>query len=231
MSSISYRLLFKITKKSTFNENHTCQRPISFHKFRHLWKERYVVLGEGNLVGWNERWTIRKEHSDNCLAKKWHCLQEAKYHPHSYVWGWFHNYRGCFSSKGTGELQVIHSRKNGNMYREILEKNLKKSPTSLGHGRNFVLQHNIDPTHTAKLTKELSENNCISTLNWPSQSPDLDPIENLWNTLKVKVHKRNPQNIKQLEELCNEEWGKVTLDQCGKWLEAVKQNRGYATKY
>ena len=63
-------------------------------------------------------------------------------------------------------------------------------------------------------------------------------IENLWNTLKVKVHKWNPQNIKQLEELCKEEWGKVTLDQCGKLvanykkrLEAVKQNRGYATKY
>ena len=30
--------------------------------------------------------------------------------------------------------------------------------------------------------------------------------------LKVKVHKQNPQNIKQLEELYKEEWGKVTLD-------------------
>ena len=55
-------------------------------------------------------------------------------------------------------------------------------------------------------------------------------IENLWNTLKVKVHKRNPQNIKQLGELCKDEWGKVTLDQCGKLvanyrkrLEAVKK--------
>ena len=94
------------------------------------------------------------------------------------------------------------------------------------------------PKHTAKHTKEWFENNGISTLNWPSQSPDLNPIENLWNTLKVNVHKRNPQNIKQLEELCKEEWGKVTLDQSGKLvanyrkqLEAVKQNRGDATKY
>ena len=36
---------------------------------------------------------------------------------------------GCFSSKGTGELQVIHDRMNGSMYREILEKNLQKSAT------------------------------------------------------------------------------------------------------
>ena len=145
---------------------------------------------------------------------------------------------GCFSSKGTGELQFIHGRMNGSIYREILEKNLQKSVTSLGQGQNFVLQHDNDPKHTAKLTKEWFENNGISTLILPSQSPGLNPIENLWNTLKVKVHKQNPQNIKQLEELCKEEWGKVMLDQGGKlvanfwkWLEAVKQNRGYATKY
>ena len=94
---------------------------------------------------------------------------------------------------------------NGSMYREILEKNLQKSATSLEHGRNFVLQHDNDPKHTAKLTKERFENNGISTLSWPSQSPYLNPNENLWNTLKVKVHKRNPQNIKQLDELRKEE--------------------------
>ena len=83
---------------------------------------------------------------------------------------------GCFSSKGTGELQVIHGRMNGSMYREIIEKNLQKSATSLGHGRNFVLQHDNDPKHTAKLTKEWLENNGISTVNWPSQSPDLNQL-------------------------------------------------------
>ena len=73
---------------------------------------------------------------------------------------------GCFSSKGTGELQVIHGRVNGSMYREILEKNLQKSVTSLGHGRNFVLPHDNDPKHIAKLTKEWFENNGICILNW-----------------------------------------------------------------
>ena len=73
---------------------------------------------------------------------------------------------GCFSSKGTSELQVIHGRMNGSMYREILEKNIQKSAASLGHGRNFVLPNDNDPKHIAKLTKEWFENNGISTLNW-----------------------------------------------------------------
>ena len=145
---------------------------------------------------------------------------------------------GSFSYKGTGELQVIHGRMNGSIYSENLVKNFQKSANSFG--RNFVLQYDNDPKHTAKLTKEWFENNGISTLNWPSQSPDLNPIENLWNTLKVKAHKWNPQNIEQLEELYKEEWDKVTPDQCEKRvfffnyrkrLEAVKQNRGCATKY
>ena len=99
-------------------------------------------------------------------------------------------------------------------------------------------QHDNDPKHTAKLTKRWFENKDSSTLNWTSQSPNFNSIENLWNTLKVKVHKLNSQNIKQLEELCQEEWCKVTQDQCGKLmanyrkrLEAVKQNRGYEVVY
>ena len=104
-----------------------------------------------------------------------------------------------------------------------------------------MLQHNNDPKYTAKLTKEWFENNGISTLKRPSQSPDLNPIENLWNTLKVKVHKRNPQNVKQLE--CKEEWGKVTLDQCGELVANYRKRLpkkrlfqwnktwGYAKKY
>ena len=84
---------------------------------------------------------------------------------------------GCFSSKATAELLVIHGRMNGSMYREILVMNRQKSATSLGHGRNFMLQHNNDPKHTTKLTKGWFENNGISTLNWPSQSPDLNPID------------------------------------------------------
>ena len=68
-------------KKVPLLKNQTCQRLIKV--CRNLWKERYAVLGKGNLVRWNKTWTIQKEDSNKCLAQKWHCLQEVQYHSHS----------------------------------------------------------------------------------------------------------------------------------------------------
>ncbi len=53
----------------------------------------------------------------------------------------------------------------------------------------------------------------IKVLEWPSQSPDLNHIENLGRELKVRDAKRQPQNLNGLERICKEEWDK-TSDLC-----------------
>ena len=57
---------------------------------------------------------------------------------------------GCFSAKGTGRLHHIE----GLMYRKILNENLLPSARTLKMGRGWVFQHDNDPKHASKATKE-----------------------------------------------------------------------------
>ncbi|KAK6328525.1 hypothetical protein J4Q44_G00005030 [Coregonus suidteri] len=90
---------------------------------------------------------------------------------------------------------------DGAMYREILANNLLPSVRALKMGRGCVFQHDNDPKHTARATKEWLCKKHLKVLEWPSQSPDLNPIENLWRELKVHIAQRQPRNLKDLEKV------------------------------
>ena len=103
---------------------------------------------------------------------------------------------------------------------------------------DYIFQKDNDPKHTAKYTKKcLSENN-INVLQWPIQSPDLNPIGNLRPYLKIHIRKRAPANINNLRAIYQEEWHKIPNNYCEKLSEnyrkrlvVVEGNKGYSRKY
>ena len=76
--------------------------------------------------------------------------------------------------------------------------------------------------------------------SWSAQSPDLNPIENLWDEIKrsVKNEKRKPKNLNELERLVKKTWRSIPQDKIKRLVEsmprrvqAVIDANGGPTKY
>ncbi len=108
-----------------------------------------------------------------------------------------------------------------NMFCDILKQSMIPSLRRLG--RRAVFQHDNDPFLLKKLR--------VKVMDWPSMSPDLNPIEHLWGILKWKVEEHNVSNIHQ-------QWKRTPVATCEamvnfmpKRVKAVLENNGGHTKY
>ncbi|KAK3536029.1 hypothetical protein QTP70_025510, partial [Hemibagrus guttatus] len=130
---------------------------------------------------------------------------------------------GCFAASGPGRLAVINVTMNSAVYQKILKENVRPSVCDHKLKRTWVLQQDNDPKHTSKSTSEWLKKNKMKTLEWPSQSPDLNPIEMLWHDLKKVVHARNPSNVAELQQFCKDEWAKIPPQRCNRLIASYRK--------
>jgi transposase len=121
---------------------------------------------------------------------------------------------GCFAASRPGQLAIIDGKINSQVYQDILQENVRLSVCQLKLNKSWVMQQDNDPKHGSKSTTEWLKQKKIHLLEWPSQSPDLNPIEMLWHDLKRAIHTRNPKNIAELKQFCKVEWSKIPPDRC-----------------
>ena len=112
------------------------------------------------------------------------------------------------------------------------------SAENLYGNEDSIFQHDLAPAHSAKTTGKWFTDHGITVLNWPANSPDLNPIENLWDIVKRKLRVTRPNTVDELKAAIEASWASITPQQCHsliasmpRRIEAVISAKGFPTKY
>lgn len=172
---------------------------------------------------------VRRPSGSNSIHERY-TDKTVKHPPSVMIWG-------CFSFHGRGGLTVLPKgvRLNSEKYIDVLDEKLIPF---MNISSTRVFQQDNAPCHSSKRTMKWFEDKGIEVLDWPGNSPDLNPIENLWQSMKVKVNAQKHSNIHELIRNIKLSWIAISREECERLVESmprriqrVLENKGYPTKY
>ena len=131
---------------------------------------------------------------------------------------------GCITAEGPGYLTRIDGNMDAQLYCDILGDELLNTCEYYGLDTDkIIFQQDNDPKHTSKKAKDWFLNNNIDVLSWPPQSPDINPIENIWSSLKLKLNRYEnlPSGILELWDRVSKEWNDISKTECRNVIESM----------
>jgi len=207
--------------------------------FANKWMENGICT-LGNVI-WTDETRVAS-HPNNRRISVWTNKKEAPIQVKMHSGGNSVMFWGCFSKHGTGPLVSIQGSMNQTEYISILKEEFipefKKAKRAIsGHWR---LMHDNAPCHTARAVKAFLREQRVKVIEWPPFSPDLNPIENIWQWMKQKLETEFPicNSDEEIEARIFEIWQTTTPEMCSAYfsnyykrlLLVIAANGGY-TKY
>jgi len=192
-------------------------------------------------VIWSDETTVRQRPQGKDITIRVHSshiddLEEIN--PQIHSGGFSIMFWGCFSKLGLGPLVALEGTMNSENYLELIKDTLL--PEIDAAGRPMVFMQDNAPCHKAKRIMDFFAQENIETLNWPPQSPDMNPIENLWAIIKARRKKKYgvPTSRNELIEQIFDIWNDIDVglvhtlaESANKRVQAVLKANGKVTKY
>ena len=145
---------------------------------------------------------------------------------------------GAMAAGGVGQLCFLKSNVNAEVYQQVLEYFMLPAGEEIFGCTDFTFQQDLAPAHSARSTIRWLEDHGIEVLPWPANSPDLNPMENLWGLVKRRMSKEQPSTQEELKGAIRRAWNSVTPEDCyhlvssmPRRIQAVIAAKGAATKY
>ncbi len=174
--------------------------------------------------------SVRRRKGEEYLPE---CLNPTMKHGGGGIMVW-----GCISSKGVGRLYKVNGTVNGEYYINILKYCAVPSLNHhFGDGEAIFQQDNA-PCHTAKVVQTWMTKNNLTILAWPGNSPDMNPIEHVWDYIADKIKAIHFKNKDELWDRIKIEWNSIPIDYLTKLYDSMKRRveavikcKGGSTRY
>lgn len=149
---------------------------------------------------------------------------------------------GCFWYGGLGPLIILDGAVDQTAYVNTLARHFYSwyKYEMESNQIQLTFQQDNAPAHKAEYTQWWLNQTGIKILPWPAKSPDLNPIEHLWDVLKRQIDSRKPPptSLKDLKEALLKEWENIPVDKyqnlidsMSRRVKAVIKAKGKNTKY
>jgi transposase len=201
------------------------------HEHWKPWQWKRVLFSDESTFTLSQRsdrvWReVNEELKLSCISSS------VKHSPSLMFWG-------CFAYVGLGPIIPLHGSVTGAIHAETIKKYVVPTLQKF-FSRGGIFQEDNATPHKSKVATAVREAYRIKKLSWPPQSPDLNPIENLWHEMKDSIRRKSPapSNLQELKKYVKRAWKDLPpeyyqrlIDSMPDRVSAVIAANGYHTKY